>query len=223
LPSQLWQDDGVPDPHARSSPAPTDTRPLWRDVAFLIIVVTGLFHIGRGATWDGVIFLGVAALLVGRAVADRGRTPDTVWPVPVTWAGNAARAVLVGLACLLYGWVIGQWSAPSTPLAVAIALPGLVVLALALRVGRALRAPVRPGWWSWALVGVLICVWELVAFLQQASPDQGSFDHPTLSVILDPVFAAPLPRVLLLAGWLAAGVMLARLLLAGRSSGTSNE
>jgi hypothetical protein len=180
-------------------------------------VVTGLFHIGRGATWDGVIFLGVAALLVGCAVADRRQTPDgsVSWPSPVRQTNRSvAGTVLVGFACLLYGWVIGHWSPPSVPLTVALVLPGVVVLALALRAGHPPRPSVRPGWWSWALVGVLICVWELAAFLQQTSPDQGSFDHPTLSVILDPMFAVPLPRSLLLAGWLAVGLLLARLLLA---------
>lgn len=202
-----------------SSPATSTVRPLWREGAFLIIVVTGVFHLGRGAVVDGVIFLVVAALLVGRTVVDGKAHPPRGEPLPVGRRFGPARLVLVTLSCLLYGLVVGQWDISSAARIVAIVVPGLVVMTLALVAVESAYQPVRRGWWAWALAGLLTCVWELVAFLQQESPAQGSYDHPTLSVILDPVFAARVPRSLLLAAWLAVGLMLARLLLSGRRPG----
>lgn len=198
--------------------------PLWRSAAFLIIVITGVFHLWRGATVDGVIFLLVAVALVladrsdqaERADTDDGTSPRRRW--------TAGWTVLVLLACLVAGWLIGPWRAATVPMVIAVALPGLLLLPLALfhrpRVPRPASGgrPVRSGWRVWAVIGVLICLWELAAFLQQESPTQSSYDHPTLSVILGPLFESTASRTWLFAAWLAAGVLLAKLVLerAGR-------
>lgn len=181
--------------------------PLWRSPAFLIVVIAGCFHVGRGAAVDGVVFLGVAAALVVAELADRARPPLDIR------VSNGWLAVVIGAAVVL-GWAIGQWRAGTVPVAVAVALPGPPMLLLALRVGgHGPRQPVRSGWWRWAVVGVLICLWELASFLQQPDATTDSYDHPTLSVILGPAFATNPVRTVLLAGWLVAGVLLCRLLL----------
>ena len=184
-----------------------DTREpaLWRQPAFLIILIAGLFHLGRGAPVDGTVFLVLAAALVlthrwhPRAVA-----PPTTRPNPYAVLG-------VVLCSAVYGWVVGHWTPNTTPVRILVALPGLAVVPFAWRVVDADRRLPSRRWW-WAVVGVLICLWELTSFLFQPDAAVGVYAHPTLSVILDPLFATPVLRSLLIALWLVAGAGLLRLL-----------
>ena len=68
------------------------------------------------------------------------------------------------------------------------------------------------GWIAWAAVGVAICLTELYSFTQQTDPDVGNPDHPTLSLLSDPLMAAPVSRALLFAGWAIGAVWLVRTL-----------
>jgi hypothetical protein len=53
-------------------------------------------------------------------------------------------------------------------------------------------------------------LWELVALLGQPDLVTGSWEHPTVSVLLDPVLATYPGRAAVLAGWLAGGWFLCR-------------
>ena len=177
---------------------------LWRQPAFLIIVIAGGFHIYRGAPVDGVIFLVLAAGLV---LTHRRSIPA---PDPPATRPNTYAVVGVVLACAVYGWVVGHWIPNTLPVQLAVAVPGLLIIPFAWRVPGTDRKLSARAWW-WAIVGVLVCLWELTSFLFQSDPAVGSYEHPTLSVILDPLFGTAGLRSVLVGVWLALGVALFRL------------
>lgn len=180
-------------------------RPWWLAGPFLIIVIAGCFHLGRGAPVDGIVFLATAAAL---AVAEvRRPAPPRGRELPLATA----------LAAVPVGWVVSRWQPGTVPVAVAVALTGPPMLYLALtRGGHGERADAG-AWWPWAAVGVAICGWELASFLQQRDAATASPDHPTLSAILEPLFVPDPGRALMISCWLAAGVVLARLMLRSRA------
>ena len=169
----------------------------WASRPFLIIIVAGGFHFGRGAPVDGAVFLATAAAL---AFAETR-------PVP---APDLRLPGVVTMAALPLGWVISTWRPGTVPVAVAVALTGPPMLYLALATPQPRATEVRPGWWLWALTGVLVCLWELTQFLLQPDARTSSWDHPTLSAVLDPLFQPGPGRALLVIVWLACGVLLAR-------------
>ena len=103
-----------------------------------------------------------------------------------------------------------------TPLAaVAVLLPCAVVLVLA----GAPRtwADTRPAQgrlsrtaWAWGGVVALTALWDLVAWLGQPAYNVASADHPTISLLLDPLTGSPSPRFLLWCCWLYVGYRLVR-------------
>jgi hypothetical protein len=62
----------------------------------------------------------------------------------------------------------------------------------------------------WATVVALAVGWELAAWLQQPSYNVSSYNHPTLSVLLDPLTAPPMARFVAWCGWLYVGYRLVR-------------
>jgi hypothetical protein len=179
------------------------TRPWWRATPFLIIVVAGLFHLGRGAPVDGIVFLATAAALALAEVTD---------PAPPKDRGIPAPAVLMAIPA---GWVIAMWQPGTVPIAVAVGLTGPPMLYLALRRGGHAEHTDAGSWWPWAVTGVAICLWELTSFLQQSDAATANPDHPTLSAVLEPIFDHNPGRTVMIVVWLAAGIFLARLMLRG--------
>ena len=57
----------------------------------------------------------------------------------------------------------------------------------------------------WVGLAVAAGLWELVALSQQPSLTQGSYAHPTVSVLLDSVLATHTGRSLVLLAWLGLG------------------
>jgi hypothetical protein len=174
----------------------------------MIIIIAGLFHFGRGAEVDGFVFVTIGVALVVASLRDRC--------IPSLRARRerlGAQWILVGvLLCLVYGLVVGGWALASAPVVLAVAVPGPLILPLAWRVGPP-RTEDRPGpaKWLWAGVLVLVCLWELTSFLAQPDPRTDSYDHPTLSAILNPVFASSgTARAVALIVWLGVGLWLAR-------------
>jgi hypothetical protein len=203
----------VIEPEATRAPAPAGKRPVWRDLPIAIIIIAGLFHLGRGAEVDGVVFVTIGVALV---IAERRERPA---PRPlVRREPLSTQWIVVGvLLCAGYGLLVGGWDLASAPVVLAVAIPGLLILPLAWRVGPPRRGE-RPGpkKWLWAGVMVLVCLWELISFLSQPDPRTDSYDHPTLSAILNPMFGSPTIRTVVLMVWLAIGLWLARRLTAPR-------
>ncbi|MGH3880090.1 MAG: hypothetical protein ACRDSK_23955 [Actinophytocola sp.] len=183
----------------------TKSRRWWLTRPFLIIVIAGGFHVGRGAPVDGVIFLGTAVAL---AIAElREPRPPRTREVP---AAFALMAVPVGA-------VTATWRPGTVPVAVAVATAGPPMLYLAMKAGGHRERADAGRWWPWAVTGVTICLWELASFLQQSDPATANPDHPTVSAILEPLFQSNPARAVMIILWLAAGVLLARLMLRSRS------
>jgi hypothetical protein len=180
------------------------TRHWWLARPFLIIVAAGCFHLGRGAPVDGIVFLATAAALAAAELAQP--RPPGPRDLPAT---AALAAVPVGL-------LVAMWQPGTTPVAVAVAVTGPPMLYLALTKDGDAEPTDAGTWWPWAAAGVAICLWELTSFLQQSDPATANPDHPTLSAILEPVFAHNPGRAVMIIGWLAAGVYLARLMLRSR-------
>lgn len=122
--------------------------------------------------------------------------------------------VLGGL--FLYA-AVASLTRPLTDAAVvAVAVPCLVVLVLAARgpSHHARAAGPRPGVGrataAWAVVVVLAAAWELVAWLQQPAYDVASYDHPTISILLDEVTDPWAVRLAAWCCWLYVGYRLVR-------------
>ncbi|HEV2777767.1 MAG TPA: hypothetical protein VGX25_00045 [Actinophytocola sp.] len=201
------------DPEVGSAAVARVGPPLWRDLPILIMLVAGLVHFARGAPVDGVIFVSIALGLMVAGLRDRGDPRPRSRRERGVGSGERPAVgwvLLAAVGCVGYGVMVGGWVPASVPVKVAVALPGLAILPLAWRVGSASTAP-RPGAgrWVWAAVMVAVCLWELNSFLRQPDPRTASYDHPTLSVVLTPLFEAREVRSALLVGWLAVGLWLA--------------
>lgn len=194
------------------------TNRWWLSKPLLIIVIAGCFHLGRGALVDGIVFLGTAAALaVAEGVASGPRFDATGRhrQFPAVGGrlstGRSRLPAAMALAAVPLGWVISTWGLAT----IAVTVVGPPMLYLALTTGGTAGRP-RSGWRLWAVVGVLTCLWELAQFLQQPDARTDSWDHPTLSVVLDPLFAPGPGRTVLVIVWLVTGVFLARLMLGSR-------
>ena len=199
------------DPQATRAKAAAGKRPVWRDLPIVIIILAGLVHLGRGAEVDGLVFVTIGVALIVAELRDRPAQsqPARREPLGTQW-------ILLGvLLCLSYGVLVGGWSLASAPVILAVAVPGLLILPLAWRVGPPRHAE-RPGpaRWLWAGVLVLVCLWELFSFLSQPDPQTDSYDHPTLSAIFNPLFGSSTIRTVVLVAWLGIGMWLAHRLTA---------
>jgi hypothetical protein len=152
---------------------------------------------------DGVVFLGVGAWLAiweSRSPAPRvdslGEPPprrQTAWAVALV-CGVLVVAPRYGLLDVLVASVVGCG-------AVALAATRGDVTPPARR-GRA---------WPYVVVGLVAALNELTAYLLETSP-AANWRHPAFSDIVDPAFAWPPTRGLLVLAWLWAGLWLFRLM-----------
>lgn len=131
--------------------------------------------------------------------------------VRTSWLGH--RAALLGV--VLYA-ALAALSEPMTTLAaVAVLVPAVVVL-----VAACMRRPspnpestsprVRRATLAWGALVVLATAWELMAWLQQPAYNVPSSDHPTISLLLDPVTESGAPRLGVWCCWLYVGYRLVR-------------
>lgn len=125
------------------------------------------------------------------------------------------RRALALAGALVYA-AAASLTTPLTPLAsVAVLVPGVVVLVLA----SARRTWVDTGPFqaglsrtalAWGVVVALTALWDLAAWLAQPAYNVASADHPTISLLLDPLTGSLIPRFVLWCCWLYAGYRLVR-------------
>ncbi|HEX4724001.1 MAG TPA: hypothetical protein VH333_15900 [Pseudonocardiaceae bacterium] len=186
----------------------------WIDPALLILVVTGVVHVIRGAPVDAAIFVGVAAALILTGLIElKGRLG------PARGTGELPSHPIVVLAgSIVFGVVVG-WPRFSVVSETVLVVVGLVALAAVWRQGTiettattATTAipPVRWGALAWVVLALAWCGWELVSFVHEVNVDDVSIGHPTLSDIVEPLLAHPIVRWLALTAWIAAGYGLVR-------------
>jgi len=171
--------------------------------AIVILVITGCFHVYRGAPLDGVIFLGVGGWLA--IVESRSSAPSVdslMAPPPRRWSTWGLAVAACGLAAAPRYGMVDE---------VVITLVGAGAVVLAATRGD-ITPPVRRGAaWPYAVVGLVAALNELTAYLLETSP-AADWDHPAFSDVVDPAFAWPPTRGLLVLAWLAGGLWLLRLL-----------
>jgi hypothetical protein len=133
----------------------------------------------------------------------------------VTLGGLDERRVVL-VCVVLYAAVASQTRPLTDAAAVAVAVPAIAVLVLA-GTGRAAAADrggidskVRRTAALWAAVVALAAAWELAAWLQQPAYNVASYDHPTASVLLDPIIQPGIPRFAAWCCWLYAGYRVVR-------------
>lgn len=119
------------------------------------------------------------------------------------------------LGVALYA-VAASLSKPMTSVAaVAVLVPAVVVLVAAcVRRPDAVQSPTGPRvhrtTLAWGALLVLAAAWELLAWLQQPAYNVPSPDHPTISLLLDPVTESGAPRLVVWCCWLYVGYRLVR-------------
>ena len=201
---------------------PVESDRFWqvlREPAIPIILVAGLVHIARRNAADIAIFFGTAGIILADRRWNRCSTAG-LSPRRSMSSGLPIRAAVVG--CLGYAGVLAFFPRDGWVSLVGLAIPGVVALTAILsqpdsplsRGAEPLDAPAS-GWRWWPALGVAGCLWELTSFFQQPNSQTDSFRHPTLSSVLDPVLADPLPRALATWCWLLVGGWLVRNIIAG--------
>lgn len=173
-----------------------------RPITLWCVLLASVAHVIRQKPFDLVVFLGVAMLIV---IDDRRgvRAPmPSALPLPV-W--------LSGLLCAAYAFLILPLDPGGAWMRAVVAVPGLVALVLVLRHGRTADRPPplpRASWLPWAVLLVVLSLFQAFNFTHDPKPGVGSFVHPTLSSLIDPLLDASVPRAVAAGLWLAGGLWL---------------
>ena len=123
------------------------------------------------------------------------------------------RVVLV--CVVLYAAVASLTRPLSSAAAVAVAVPAVAGLVLACLASpsadrRGNDPAVRRTAALWAVVVALGTAWELAAWLQQPAYNVASHEHPTASMLVDPVTEAGIPRFAAWCCWMYVGYRVVR-------------
>jgi hypothetical protein len=198
-----------------------------RDPVIVVFLLAGTFDVLAGDhTVDGAILFAVALALGWDAARRPGGRAEAAWSTgedPAAPPGGEAaaparsprrpsglpRSPLVAIGGLAYAVLVAGFARYSWPATVAVAGPAAAAVAVGWRrpVGDHAgpeRLP-RSGVVAWSLVFVALALWELTALLLQPSLTTDSWAHPTISVLMDPVLATHLGRLVVLSLWLASG------------------
>lgn len=172
----------------------------------IILVITGLFQVFRGAPIDGAFFLAVAVVLL----ADEFGL--VVLPAVGPPFGRVGRSILAGVAAVLGALMV---LAPRHGL-----VEGLIVSAIGLTVllfawpdprpADAAPASLRRAGILWAIIAVAVCLIEVVSFLLGVPSEAAKFAHPSISLLLDPALDTIEGRIVFTALWLVVGIALLR-------------
>lgn len=169
----------------------------------LILVITGLFQLFRGAPIDAAFFLAVAALLLTDAAGwlrlSGPARPRTAWlllaaiPLAVALVIAPRHGVAEGLIVSAIGLtvLIFAWSSPDAT-------------------ARSMSPAVRRAAILWGVVGVVCCLWEVASFLLGLPSPEAAIAHPSISELFDPLLNGLDGRAIFTVLWLLLGVALLR-------------
>jgi hypothetical protein len=169
----------------------------------LILVITGLFQLFRGAPIDAAFFLAVAALLLADAAGwlrlSGPARPRAAWlllaaiPLAVALVIAPRHGVAEGLIVSAIGLtvLIFAWGSPDAA-------------------ARSMSPPVRRAAILWGVVGVVCCLWEVVSFLLGLPSAEAAIAHPSISELFDPLLDSFEGRAAFTVLWLLLGVSLLR-------------
>ena len=201
----------APTAEPRTTRSRPDLPPGVGDVRVVVLVLAGFFD-GISDNWVHGLVLWTAGCVVGwEASQERtGATPPAqpLLPRRATRRRSRVTSAMLVVAALLFAVTVGSWHRYTWPMTAAIVLVAGAGLAVGWR--GPLTAPTtgvldRVG--SRLRVGLAVAagLWELFALSQQPSLTQGSYAHPTLSVLMDSVLSTHAGRSLTLLAWLALG------------------
>lgn len=165
------------------------------------MTIMASFQTWRGAYEDGVLFFGIVILLaLDRAFGERLGSklkrlriaPAVIWGVTALFGVVLVLAPRHGLVTFVTMTLLGA-------LMLVLAWPQLPATS-----STSTPAIRRSAWW-WAIIAVLLCFWEAIAFVLSVTMPGGSAAHPTISVLLDPALETLLGRIVFVGLWLAAG------------------
>ena len=178
-----------------------------------ILLAIAFFTSISGKPVDGVLMLIVAVGLAWDA-GRRARHHPAGAPVPSRTAARSGvrpRVAVIALlaAAVAYAGVVGSFIRYSWPATAGVIGLGTVVVLIGWHIPvRARpdggRLPVA-GALAWVAVLAAGCLWELSALLQQPSLTAGSYAHPTISTLTDPLLATSPGRAAALLAWVAFG------------------
>lgn len=189
------------DPTERATGQPVALRRIAQPWT-VILVITGLFHLLRGAPVDAVFFLVIAAVLVADAagwVRLHGTTqPRLGWLLGAAavlgalMVFSARHGVVEGLIVSAIGLCVLRftWDSPREPGPSSVALRRSAIL--------------------FTIVGVIGCLWEVTSYLLGVPSAAAKFDHPSGSLLLDPFVGTIEGRIVFTALWLLGGIWLLR-------------
>jgi hypothetical protein len=185
-----------------------------RDPVVVILVLAGIFDWLSGNGIHSLVLFSAAVALTWNGVTARTRgagvaTVAVDARLAPSLAPGTAPTFLFLAAAVPYALVVGGFARYSWPATLAVLVPGAVAIVLAW------RGPLRPGAEprrlhpagviAWASLFVAVSLWELTSLLLQPSLTTGSYDHPTISVMMDPVLAHHPGRTVVLFLWLVGG------------------
>ena len=184
-------------------------RRLLPDPEVAILLVAGVAMIFLGVPVPKAVPLIVVAVLLdlehfSRTQELAERLEQRSRPL-ILWVQSSGRPQLA--AGLLVALAVGFPDRQTWPSTLAVSLVGVAGVWLAYVTPPAVDpGPLPPsGAVAWLSVFLALAVWELVNLFQQPDLQTGSFDHPTLSVLADPVLDVRLWRILFVGVWLALG------------------
>jgi len=134
--------------------------------------------------------------------------------VTVTSLGTRPGGLLV-VGVLVYA-AAASLTTPLTPIASFAVLVPVVIVLVPVSAWhpraetRVLRGHLSRTALAWGVVVGLTALWDVLAWVQQPAYNVAAPDHPTISLLLDPLTGSPLPRFLLWSAWLYVGFRLAR-------------
>jgi hypothetical protein len=175
------------------------------DPVIIILALAGLFDGLAGNPVHAILLIAVALLLASNVdlpVLVEERSEAVAGPDD----GHPFVAVMIAV---VYAVAVGAFERYSWPATVAVIAPGVVGLLMAFRATHSPGPEPRPigrhGAIAWASLFVALGIFELVNLLLQPDLATGSYAHPTLSTLLDPVLALHTGRSVLLFVWLTLG------------------
>ncbi len=200
-----------------------------RDPVAWILVIAGVVELISGGTAarGAILFAGAALIMADRIRGALVRvrvnhggpsaggavavmTAPPLSPEPLKAAVESRRWVVGGIAAVLVAALFGVHTLPLTAVT---GIVGVVAVGWAWlthpHVDAVERPPLR-GLWIWGGALLVLGLWELGALLLQPNMAEGSYDHPTISYLLDPVLATYGGRVAGLGLWAFAGRTLVR-------------
>lgn len=200
-----------------------------RDPVAWILVVAGIVELISGGTAarGAILFAGAGLIVADRIRVGRARVraslgspsrmvsatavaESPVSAAPLQAALERGRWIAVAIGIALLGALFGVHTLPLTALT---GVVGILVVGwawLSQPDGSVAVSPPLGGLLVWGGVLLALGLWELTALLGQPTLAEASYEHPTISYLLDPILGTFAGRAIGLALWAAAGRSLVR-------------